>query len=380
MLLVYMDGPLQRLYKTKLAFLAYVLAVVGLALLVFAHLAKTNQSSGWRLVSLFPVGDIGSALFTTGLVGVALQYLDAKDADQRANDRLRKILKEEAPAIRDAVVDGFAFSPESVTSVASPETLDKVIGNCLALQLGDPEMAQDLYRDLKQEAQAPTDRRYDSRVSVTLSRSTHGPAAGKGALFEATIRREYQGFVTGSVLRFACVADAAEYESLLHDPGTADVWHFLPTADITAESPEAFEVLEVSIEGRPCELRRAARRGTQTYTARTHDGQPFPDGQLHVSYTFRVLVQQHSHLLYLDVARPTRGFRVDLWYGDCGISYMNALEFLAGPQATRISRMPGTDGQGNVSISYDGWVFPKSGIAFCWVLERELAKRSPVRS
>lgn len=369
-----MISPLHRLYRTKLTLLAWVLAVSGVGLLVFAKLAKTSQGPGWDLLNNLPLTDIGSALFTTGLIGVALQYFDAKDADERANERLRKVLKEEAPAIRDAVADGFAFSPEAVTSVASPETLDKVVRNCLALQLGDAEMAEDLYRDLRQEAQTPADRRYDSRVGVTLSRFEQGPTSERQG---GHVRRHHSSRVrrsVGSMLRFACVADSAEYAALLRDPATADVWQFQPTAELSADSTEAFELLEVLIDGLPCDLRRSARKGSQTFTARMHDGQSFPGSEVHVSYTYRVLVQQHSHLLYLDVARPTRGFSVDLWYADCGISYMNALEFLAGPQATRVSRMPTADGQGNVSMSYDGWVFPKSGIAFCWVLRSELDK------
>jgi hypothetical protein len=35
---------------------------------------------------------------------------------------------------------------------------------------------------------------------------------------------------------------------------------------------------------------------------------------LTVSYTYRVLIQQQSHLLELDISRPTKGLRVELAY------------------------------------------------------------------
>ena len=96
------------------------------------------------------MADIGSALFTTGLIVIAFEYIDQEDAEVRANQRLRKILRQEAPAIRDAVVDGFAFAPDSLTNVASPETLDKIVENCLAIQLGDQALAKEIYADVRE--------------------------------------------------------------------------------------------------------------------------------------------------------------------------------------------------------------------------------------
>jgi hypothetical protein len=34
-----------------------------------------------------------------------------------------------------------------------------------------------------------------------------------------------------------------------------------------------------------------------------------------VSYTYRVLVQLHGHVLHLDLSQPTKDFRAELWYG-----------------------------------------------------------------
>lgn len=117
-------------------------------MLVLAHWSKT--ASAWSWLADLPVADIGSALFTTGLIVIAFEYIDQEDAEVRANQRLRKILRQEAPAIRDAVVDGFAFAPDSLTNVASPETLDKIVENCLAIQLGDQALAKEIYADVRE--------------------------------------------------------------------------------------------------------------------------------------------------------------------------------------------------------------------------------------
>lgn len=365
-----MDGPLQRLYQAKLTNLALLLVLVGLAVMALARLV--DRSPGWPWLAALPLSDVGSSLFIAGFLGIALQYLDQRDGEERANQRLRKVLSEEAPAIRDAVIDGFAFSPEALTAVSSPDTLDRVIRNCLALRLGDAPMASDLQEDLQRQAMAPADRQYDSRLSVTLAPWPKGPSLGDGAMFMVTIRREARVTLSSPVLRFACVSDNTEYRELLRDPATTDVWLFAPVAGLDADDAEAFQLLEVAIDGRACPLRRTARRNAQTVAARVGDPEEAAGSTVHLSYTYRVLVQRHSHLLYLDVSRPTKGLEVELWYRDCGIRYVNALEFLAGPQTARMSRLPRDPLSGNITISYDGWVFPKSGVAFVWVLDGEL--------
>src|SRR5262245_55109197 len=97
-------SPLQRLYRTNLVLLAVILTVLGIALL-----ALGQQPDLLNVVPWLPLSELGSTLVGSGLIAVAFQYISERDADERANERLRKVLREEAPAIRDAVIDGFAF-------------------------------------------------------------------------------------------------------------------------------------------------------------------------------------------------------------------------------------------------------------------------------
>jgi hypothetical protein len=129
-----MQDPLHRLYRTKLVLLATVLLFVGLALLGFGHWIQ--HLSGWRWLTNWPVSDIGSGLFTTGLLGVAWQYVDGRDGEARDTERLKRVLADSAPAMRDAVINGFAFEPDDIARVATPEVLDQIVTNGLAIRLG----------------------------------------------------------------------------------------------------------------------------------------------------------------------------------------------------------------------------------------------------
>lgn len=364
-------NPLQRLYRTKLTLLAVVFTILGVALLLLSHRASLTSVAPW--LALLPLSEIGSTLFGSGLIVVAFDYINERDADERANERLRKVLKEEAPAIRDAVIDGFAFAPDALTDVASPQTLDRVIRNTLAIQLGDQALADDLYADLQTQLLRTRERHYDERITVSLALWEKGPGSGDGAMFVATVRREYTVRGMGPTVRFECVSDLADYRELATDPDGTKAWYFEPVAGLDAASPEAFELLEFTLDGRPRPTRRAKRPGGQSFTV-TVGAQAGTDMQAEITYTYRVLVQQHGHLLYLDFGAPCKGIDVDLNYGGCGIRHVNVLDFIAGSKPTRISRSP-KDSTPLVGVRYDGWIFPKSGVAFSWVLERELTSK-----
>jgi len=368
---------LQRLYRTKLQFLATVCTVAGIVLLLLA--GWTEQLSGWEWLWALPITDLGSALFTTGLIVIAFEYLDREDSEIRAIQRLRQVLGEQAPAMRDAVIDGFAFEPEDLTRVASPDTLDRIARNSLAIQLGDRALAEEVYADVRQQVISAKERWHDLDVSISLSPWNAGPAAGSGSMFVATVRWEY-GVVPGTpVMRFACVSDLAEYRELNRDPSVTAVWYFEPIGGLDGAASDAFDLVQFMVDGHARPIRRSVRAGTQVFTVslgKQTDGlRP-----VKVSYTYRTLAQKNGHLLYVDIAKPTKGLKVELWYGDCGIRYVNMLDMIASSTQTRIARTPETVPTPSVAVGFDGWVFPRSGVAFVWVLEGEVGLGRKARS
>lgn len=363
--------PLERLYKTKLALLAILMTVVGVALLFLS--SALHGVAGWEWLATEPVADLGSALFTSGLIVVGIEYIDRRDAEQRALERLRLVMQEQAPMLRDTVIQGFAVEPETLAKVASPATLDKVVQNSLSVQLGDKDLAHDVYDDLKEQVIRSPERWRDVAVSISLAPWAGGPASGVGSMFEATVRWEYRTRLTNSTQRFSCVSDQDEYRALLRDPTSTLVWYFEPVKELTAASPETFELTQFSIDGKSCPIRKGKRVRSQTFTADTETASTPGDArEVVVSYTYRVLVQRHSHMLQLDVAKPAKGLRVHFAYGDCGIRHVNVLDFIAGAKQPRISRSSAGNPKATAEVAFDEWVWPKSGVGFCWVLEAEL--------
>jgi hypothetical protein len=341
-----------RLYQTKLTLLAVVFVVVGVGLLLIA------RHSHGRLLSDLPVADIGSGLFTTGLIGVALQYLDARDADERASDRLRRVLAEEAPAIRDAVIDGFAFSPQALAGVISPEVLERVATNCLALQLGDQALAVSAHEHLRRQAMTPAVRLSDSRLSVSLS------AGSEEGLLRVTVRREYRFLPSAGTMRFSCVGTRDEYEALLRDPETTEVWRVRASDGISAADATSFTLTSVDLDGQPQTFRRLERKSAQVFTCRLPVSLGASD-QHHLAYEYDVTVPRAKHCLYFDFGRPTFGLSVDV-EGDATVEGLQLLDFLGDTAGVRHSYRRDPSGGTEASVAEDGWVLPRAGVVVVW--------------
>jgi hypothetical protein len=365
-----MTNPLDQLYKTKLQLIAVLAVVSGIAGLILAHWADTAATAPSWLASL-PIGEIGSTLFGTGLLAIFFEYVDRKHGDERTDQRMREAVRQEAPAIRDAVLDSFAFNTDALKDIASDDTLDRIAANALGLRLGDQALARDAYADLRDQVIRAPERWRDVDVSVSLSPSAAGPAVGKGSMFVATIRWEYRVRPASSTMRFAYVSELAEYRELLRDPTINDPWYVGHTGGLDAGSRDVFELLQVSINGVDRKIRRTARKGTQFYTVGLGAASTTGD-EVTIAYTYRVLVQQHGHLLYLDLPRPAKGFHVQLNYADAGIRRVNTLDYFASSESSRIDETPISVPAKTIDVGFDGWIFPRSGVAFVWVLDDEL--------
>jgi len=361
--------------RLQTAFLGLVTALVGLGLLVLAkHLGTLPAGLAW--VAFFPVSEIGGLLFSFGLLGIGIDYVQRKQADELRSAQLRRVITEEAPALRDAVIRGFAFDTEDLGRVATPAMLDQIIRNCLALRLGDATFAKELYEDIRDQAIAATERWHDARVEVTLSplragrgtpvRSSPVAAATETDLLEATVRWEYQTVPAHPVRRFVCMSDRQEYRELSQEPGATSAWYFRPVGGLDGGTKEAFELLEFMIDGKARAVRRTAKAGSQTYSVAVGKEALSAGQPVTVAYTYRTVVRRDGRLIKLDVEQPTRGLSVELAYGGSGITDVRLLDFLTTSTRARVSQTPATVPAKVLRADFDGWVLPRAGVVFVW--------------
>jgi hypothetical protein len=130
------------------------------------------------------------------------------------------------------------------------------------------------------------------------------------------------------------------YRELSRDPSVTAVWYFEPVRGLDGGAADASERAQFAINGRTRPIRRTARSGTQIHTVNPGKQAGSLSRAVKVSYTYRTLAQQNGHLLHVDITKSTKGLRVELWYGDCGIKYVNVLDMIASLTQARVAGHP----------------------------------------
>lgn len=347
-----------------------ILASVALTLAGGVLLALGSAVASGTWLSWIPYQELGSILIGAGVLGIWLdQYFRREDQASREH-QLRAILRDEAPAMRDAVLDAFAANRADLIRIATPETLDRIAENTLALRLEDEQFASEVFSTIHHQAVMATERWFDASVSVDLA-----PAPSAPDFFTVTTRWEYRTIPRHAQRQFVCLSDRLEYAELAQARDGVSAWFFKPDEAFSARDREAFELVQFTVDGRERPIRRSSRRDYQAYTVNIGEGHG--DQPVTISYTLRTVTRAAGHLLFFEVEQPTRDLSFALDYTGCGIDTISALDLVPSIRPTRIEHTPEDVTPKGVRVEIDGWTFPRSGVAFVWTLGSEIA-RSPV--
>lgn len=184
------DRPtlLTHIYRLKLIIMGLAFVLLGLAFSLVADWLATTTNASHLLVSILRA--TSDVLLVTGAIGIAVDFFTGRDKEAADTERLRTVLKDAAPDIRDAVVAGFAETPDNMRGVATTETLDKLATNALALRLGDTQFASEIYADVRDQAVRAAERWHDVDVSIRLSAIAERETGGLPQ-FDVTVKWEY---------------------------------------------------------------------------------------------------------------------------------------------------------------------------------------------
>lgn len=370
-----MRSVINRLHRTKLVLSCVVLAVIGGTLIALGRHATT----GWT--SWLPLTEFGGILIGAGVLSIGLDAYLRREQEAMDEVRLRHLLAEQAPALRDAVLDAFAANHDDLKRIATPQLLDDLIANSLALRLNDPQFAREIYTDIRDQAIAAAERWHDASLDIRLEPLPMGRSDTEGVTrhsskrpyFAVTIRWEYTTIPAHAHRQFVCLSDRDEYAELVAERGPVSAWFINPVSGVDATAPETFQLLHFAINGEERPIRRSARKTAQTYTAIIGADHVAAGKPVTVTYAYRALMAQTGHLLFFDIEQPTRDLQVSFDYQDCDIASVSTLDMIPSIRSTRVETPVDTKTPGIIRVALDGWVFPRSGIAFVWTLEQEVA-------
>jgi hypothetical protein len=361
-----------RLRKTKAAFLAVALTLAGIVLMMLNGWMTNLDLDAWSWLKALPFGELGGTLFGAGVLGTLFEYSFRRDQEEEAVERFRSIIKEQAPTMRDAVIEGFAIHPEDLKRVANPELLDSIAANVMALRLGDAQFAREIYTDIREQAIRSAERWYDVEVRVRLSSALERSAGGT-PLFDVTVEWEYTTVPSGIVRRFACVSDRDEYNDLLLDIPATSPWLMVPRPGMDASKREFYELLELTVDGQPQTIRRSARKSGQIYTVYIGEAVR-PKQPVRIRQVFRTVTPTWSHRLFFELPQPARSFSLTLDYTNTTIAQMRVIDTVASARPAQISHSPEAVAGKVISVDVPGWLLPKAGFAFTWTLDAELPR------
>lgn len=371
------DSLSHRLRKTKAAFLATALTLAGVLLIMLNGWLAGLNLGDWAWLHALPLGELGGTLFGAGLLGTLFEYSFRKDQEAATTRQFRQIIHDEAPAMRDAVIEGFAIRPEDLKRVANPELLDTIAANVMALRLGDEQFAREIYADIRDQAIRAVERWHDVEVRIRLSSALERSTVGT-PLFDLTVEWEYTTVPAGPVRRFASTSDRVEYRELLLDVPATSPWFMQSRFGVDAASRGCYELLELTVDGRPQSFRRSARRTGQVYTV-TLDEAAMSGEEVRIRQTFRVVTPASGHRIYVELPQPARDVSLVLDYTNTDIATMTVTDMVSSSRSPHVSHAPAATNGRVIHVDAPGWLLPKTGFAFTWTLQSELPREDSPR-
>ena len=361
----------RRLLKTKAALLAVSFTLIGILLIMLNAWLATLSLGDWSWLHHLPLDEVGGPLLGAGLVSTILDYSYRRDQEDVAIQRTQQAIVDLSPAkLWSVLCEGLTRHPAELARLTTPERLDDTAAAIMAQRLGDAQFAREIYADIRDQAIRAAERWYDVEARVRLSTAVERSTAGT-PLLDVTVEWEYTTVPSSATRRFACVSDQDEYNELRQDVPATSTWFMAPRPGMDARRREAYELLELTVDGRPQPIRRSTRATGQTYSVDLDEdarsGKP-----VRIRQVFRTITPQWSHRLYFAVRQPTRGWSLRLDYTDTNIGDMRVNDTVATAPAARIVRSPEAVLGKVIALESDGWLMPGSGVAFTWTLNEEL--------
>lgn len=356
-----------RLRKAKAAFLAVSFTLAGILLMMLNAWLSPLQLGDWQWLHALPLGELGGTLFGAGLLSTFFEYTFRRDQERAVTERFRQTIREEAPALRDAVIEAFRFDRQDVVRIATPELLDDLARTSLGLRFGDPAFGREVYADIRHQAMAAEERWYDARVDATLG-IPRGRSTAPTPFFDLRVRWEYTVTPRHRFRKFAVVSDRQRYYQLVAERGETSVWYRRPVSGLAVSDPEVFALEQFTVNGTPVPFTRQVDEVSQVYTVDLGEQVIEQEQAVVISFSFRTRTLRSGHVVHLDIDRPTRGLDVELRYDPEQVGQMRILDFASIGEGGRLTQVPNTP---TLRYRYDGWLFPRAGMVFVWTLPDE---------
>jgi hypothetical protein len=343
---------LEKIYSQKLllALLVVTLLTAGFAVAFFFSTA--SNSPNW-LKRVPWEGLTGAGL---GVVFIGFTY--ERIVRSEWEDYIREVLRN-------------ALSQETFLLRQNDDALEGLIVSALGARLRDAALAKEWYESSIDPLQRLESRRHDYRCFIELE--SLPPSTGLAArnFYQAYVEIRYRGRLPKTSFSLTAVPTTEAYESLVE----TDDWEFIaiaePAPPFLKLGRDLFDVEYVRVNRQALEHKVLMQDGNVVHLFRSDALQKLVGTEVDVEYKYKLKVQKFAHIYshFLDI--PTRNVEIDFDFASTEIRYVNVSPFFASSAKPEIRGYPNQARPHRISVEVPGWVIPRSGVLFAWILGSE---------
>jgi hypothetical protein len=200
---------------------------------------------------------------------------------------------------------------------------------------------------------------------------TQGVRVPKSGFYLVDYEIRYETTLKNSELIFAVVNTMEDFNRLLNDPRLTVRWLSFAPAAFPSPTVDVFDVVNASVAGLPLAIARVQREGRHEITATSADMSALIGKHVVVSYRYRAMVPKSAHVLFADIAIPTKDAKIEFDFRDTDMAYVNVHDFFVSNRPVDLQYFPNYAEASVITVRAQDWLFPKSGAVFTWALTSE---------
>lgn len=369
---------LRTIYNLRI--LQVMLGLVIFSLVLYALDYFVSRSSKGILLWLkdLPLRALADACLTAFLVGITYEWIVRYESEAALSEIISKQIQIQQQAIIEEIPRALIINPEVMGNILKEERLEEILRAGLQVRLGDKQMGDDIYEGLLRKTLSYNQRWANYRFKATLSiiDDPSLPEIVRYKYYNATIDLRYDTKLTKNKFIFHCVTSIDDYNKSIRDPNYEFTWLFPPTTDeFPTIDTSVFDVKQITVDNIELNLNYSTdENGNLAIVCTNPDLSNLQNRIVTVYYRYVVKINKRGHLFMANVIMPTRNVVIELDYANTDIHFVNVLDFFVSAQLPKITYLPSKEKAHKVEIELNEWAFPKGGVAFVWVLAKEMNK------
>jgi hypothetical protein len=362
----------RALLKTKAGLAAIVCVLVGVVLLWIAKYSEDHWQSG--LPSQVPWEGLGGAVLSSAFILGVFELWVRSEASTERDQATREAIQAELPGLRSSVLEALQVGNLAQHLPLSEDELDRTIVGALTRRVNDPQLAAEVFDQVRSQIAEASEFWYDMRVVIGFEPFTTASGEASERLFRSVMKWRYEVRPGVHQLLFRVATSREEYKAAIRTGSVDFVWAVPPGLPQALNWQDAFGVSHVLVDDQ--EFQVHVDTATQVITASPPAGFA-PRSHCVVEYEVWALMRLDGHVITFEVPRPCRNAWYSLNAGSVPISRVRALDFFSSTRRAAIVYTPSEDHPTGVVVEMKDWLFPKAGVIFVWEAKAPAVARSP---